>query len=177
MRQMSYKPKPAARRTARVGRGLRAAPMPKSRVEAHAGSGKTAGFEIHSLGIKAANRVVLAQEVKQGLDVDRLNVLRDNSGLSGEEIASVVSVSPRTISRRRHKGTLSATQSEHLVRVGLLIDQAQALFEGDHEAARRWLRQPNAGLGGIPPLQLADTELGAAEVSDLIARLEHGIPA
>ena len=49
------------------------------------------------------------------------------------------------------------------------------LFEGDSEAARRWLNEPAKALGGNTPLQHLDTEAGAGEVQDLIGRLQQGV--
>lgn len=49
-------------------------------------------------------------------------------------------------------------------------DAAVSLFEGDLEAAEKWLSQPLPALGGLTPIQ-APLE----EVLDLIGRLEHGV--
>jgi putative toxin-antitoxin system antitoxin component (TIGR02293 family) len=49
------------------------------------------------------------------------------------------------------------------------------LFEGDADAARRWLTTPSKELDNTAPLDFARTELGAREVEDLIGRLEHGV--
>ena len=53
--------------------------------------------------------------------------------------------------------------------------KAALLFEGDADAARRWLRAPQTALGGEPPLGLASTEVGSRQVEDLITQLEHGV--
>jgi putative toxin-antitoxin system antitoxin component (TIGR02293 family) len=52
---------------------------------------------------------------------------------------------------------------------------ALSLFEGDADAARRWLTTAQPALGGDKPLEYAATEVGAREVEDLIGRLEYGI--
>ena len=56
-----------------------------------------------------------------------------------------------------------------------LFDLVTSLFEGDSEAARKWLNEPAKALGGNTPLQHFDTESGAEEVRVLIARLEQGV--
>ena len=43
------------------------------------------------------------------------------------------------------------------------------------EAARRWLQEKHAALGGHSALELARTEYGARMVQTLIAQLEHGV--
>ena len=53
--------------------------------------------------------------------------------------------------------------------------KALRLFEGDEEAARRWLSSPLPMFGGATPLEFASTDGGAKEVIQTIARLEQGI--
>jgi putative toxin-antitoxin system antitoxin component (TIGR02293 family) len=74
---------------------------------------------------------------------------------------------------RRKKARKS--DSERSIRQSLLLDKATRLFEGDKAAARNWLETPCKCLGDIPPLALAETELGARAVEDLIGQLEHGV--
>lgn len=56
-----------------------------------------------------------------------------------------------------------------------LIAASISLFEGDRDAAIRWLQTPNQGLDGQTPLNYAVTEEGKKEVLFLIQRLEQGI--
>jgi putative toxin-antitoxin system antitoxin component (TIGR02293 family) len=49
------------------------------------------------------------------------------------------------------------------------------LFEGDRDAATDWLTTAQPALGGIVPLDLAKSEVGAREVERLVGRLEHGV--
>ncbi|MBI1901667.1 MAG: DUF2384 domain-containing protein [Planctomycetia bacterium] len=60
-------------------------------------------------------------------------------------------------------------------RFALLLNKAAVLFEGNVEAARKWLSSPCKGLAGRSPMEMAETEVGAREVEDLIGRLEHGV--
>jgi putative toxin-antitoxin system antitoxin component (TIGR02293 family) len=45
----------------------------------------------------------------------------------------------------------------------------------DESVAAEWLRAPNLALGDVAPLAMADTELGAREVDDLLGRIEYGV--
>jgi putative toxin-antitoxin system antitoxin component (TIGR02293 family) len=49
------------------------------------------------------------------------------------------------------------------------------LFNRDAEGARRWLSRPAKALGGLTPLEMTETEIGASEVQHLIGRLEDGV--
>ena len=50
-------------------------------------------------------------------------------------------------------------------------------FDGNHYDAFEWLAHPNPALGGDSPLERAKTPDGLLDVTDLIGRLTHGIPA
>ena len=70
-------------------------------------------------------------------------------------------------------------RAEHYLHLRCEVPGARALelFEGDDEAARAWLLREQPALGGLRPLELAKSDVGAEEVEHLIGRLEHGIPA
>lgn len=57
-----------------------------------------------------------------------------------------------------------------------LYARARDVF-GSEESAREWLTTPQQGLGSRVPLELLATEAGAAEVRDLLGRIEYGVPA
>jgi len=43
------------------------------------------------------------------------------------------------------------------------------------KGALNWLQSPNAALGGVTPLSLLDTDIGADGVLDTLGRIEHGV--
>jgi len=49
-----------------------------------------------------------------------------------------------------------------------------AHYLGDAHAANRWLKRPNAALGGKPPIELLDTEPGARAVENVLGRIGYG---
>lgn len=57
-----------------------------------------------------------------------------------------------------------------------VIAEAIELFEGNEQAAWRWLESPLRALGNIAPAELLDSESGIESVRGIIHRLEHGIP-
>ncbi|KGE77229.1 antitoxin Xre/MbcA/ParS toxin-binding domain-containing protein [Halomonas salina] len=50
---------------------------------------------------------------------------------------------------------------------------ATELFEGDRDAAERWLHREAKGLGGKRPIDVMQED--PQQVLDLIGRLEHGV--
>lgn len=49
------------------------------------------------------------------------------------------------------------------------------LFEGDRDAAERWLSQPVRGFGYQTPNDLLSSEAGIEQLRTLIGQLEHGV--
>jgi putative toxin-antitoxin system antitoxin component (TIGR02293 family) len=128
-----------------------------------------------SLGLSASNSAELIQQVERGFSFKTLHTLESRSGLPGAALAGLVGIPERTLARRKSKGKFTPEESERLLRLGTVFEQAVELFEGDRAAALRWLTAPRRALEGKTPLAYARTELGAREVEDLIGRLEHGV--
>jgi putative toxin-antitoxin system antitoxin component (TIGR02293 family) len=79
------------------------------------------------------------------------------------------------LARRKVSRRLTPDESERLLRISAVFEDAVDLFEGDVAAAVNWLTTPRKALGDRAPLTYARTEPGAREVENLIGRLEHGI--
>jgi putative toxin-antitoxin system antitoxin component (TIGR02293 family) len=117
----------------------------------------------------------LIRQVEAGFPFTVLEDFQRASGLALGQIALLLRIPPRTLIRRRASGKLAPDESERLLRISALFDDAVRLFEGDVSAARLWMTNPKKGLGGETPLNFARTEIGAREVESLIGRLEHGV--
>ncbi|MGV6859789.1 MAG: type II RES/Xre toxin-antitoxin system antitoxin [bacterium] len=128
-----------------------------------------------SLGIASSSRAMLINLIREGIRVDAFERLSKTIGVTAKELAAVTDITTRTLARRKKEGRLHADESDRLVRVALLFEQAVALFEGDREKASQWFRSPKKAFDGASPLAFSDTEIGAQEVSELIGRLEHGV--
>jgi len=86
-----------------------------------------------------------------------------------------VTISKRTLTRRKQEGRLSAAESEKIVRIGKLFDKAVQVFDNNEAFAAQWFKLPVRGLGGKTRLEMADTEVGSQEVYALLIRVEHGV--
>lgn len=128
-----------------------------------------------SLGLAGGSATEVIARLEEGFPFKFLDNFRRSTDLPMETIAEAVRIPPRTLSRRRAEGRLRPDESERLLRVSTVFEKAVALFDGDRDGALQWLRSPQRGLGGQTPLDFARTEVGAAEVHDLIGRLEHGV--
>lgn len=129
----------------------------------------------HTVGLRSNNLRNVLRRIKAGLPYRAVERLRLKSGLSVTDVARVAGIPLRTLARRREEGRLKPIESERLLRLTFLFEQTMDLFDGDSASARAWLESPNAGFDGDTPLHLAETEIGAREVENLIGRLEHGV--
>jgi putative toxin-antitoxin system antitoxin component (TIGR02293 family) len=128
-----------------------------------------------TLGLNAKSSGELIQQVRRGFSFHALLDLESRSGVPLAEIASLIDLPPRTLARRKRSGRLSPDESEKLLRISAVFEQAVDLFEGDKAGALKWLTTPKRVLENETPLAYSRTELGAREVEDLIGRLEHGV--
>jgi putative toxin-antitoxin system antitoxin component (TIGR02293 family) len=128
-----------------------------------------------TLGLKASSSGDLIRQVRRGFSFHALLDLESRSGVSLTEIASIIDLPPRTLARRKSSGRLSSDESEKLLRLSAVFEQAVDLFEGDRSGALKWLTSPKRVLENQTPLAYSRTELGAREVENLMGRLEHGV--
>jgi putative toxin-antitoxin system antitoxin component (TIGR02293 family) len=129
----------------------------------------------HSLGLAAGSTAQIMRQVEKGFSYTTFVRFHKESGLPVGTIAGLLRIPQRTLMRRKAKGRLRPDESERLLRVSGIFERALELFEGDANAARRWLVTPRGALDGQAPLDYARSEIGAREVEDLIGRLEDGV--
>ena len=127
------------------------------------------------VGGGGAAGVDLAKVVRRGLPVDAVQFVLDSGVLTLAELDRIV-LPRKTLANRRKLGTLTAEQSDRLVRVARVIATAEETF-GSRETAGRWLRRPTTALAGERPLDLLDTDEGARAVETVLGRITHGIAA
>jgi putative toxin-antitoxin system antitoxin component (TIGR02293 family) len=127
------------------------------------------------LGIREKDPIAVAKRVERGFSFGAFVRLRKETHFSMQDLARAASIKTRTLQRRKATGRFEPEESDRLLRVSRIFGKALQLFEGDSEAARRWLSTPLRSLAGRKPISLAKTEPGAREVEHLIDRLENGV--
>jgi putative toxin-antitoxin system antitoxin component (TIGR02293 family) len=128
-----------------------------------------------SLGLSAQSTGELIHTVERGLSFKAFETFSAEAGLEASAIASIIQVPERTLARRKSAGRLTPGESERLLRIANIFENAVELFEGNVSEAVHWLTTPKKALGENVPLSYSRTELGAREVENLIGRLEQGI--
>ncbi|MGK3958960.1 antitoxin Xre/MbcA/ParS toxin-binding domain-containing protein [Sorangium sp. So ce291] len=127
------------------------------------------------LGLPKTDPVSLTAAVRAGLAYRALDRFSRETNVSLAELGQMIQVTDRTLVRRKTAGQLQPDESDRLLRASRVFALAIDLFEGDRDAAKRWLETPQRALGGSTPLRFASTDVGAREVENLIGRLEHGV--
>jgi len=127
------------------------------------------------LGIPASDASTLIRRVRQGFPFATVERLQQAFALSTDELTILVQIPTRTMTRRKVSGRLKADESDRVLRAVRLMHRATVLFNNDPAAAKTWMTTPQRGLGGVVPLDLAATEVGAREVEDALGRIEDGV--
>lgn len=112
--------------------------------------------------------------IRDGIPAAAVESVTKAIRLSQAELGSTLGIPERTLARRKKEGVLSAEESAKLLRLARTLRRASEVFE-DTDAAVDWLKSPNRALGGVTPLSLLDTDLGAESVADVLGRIEHGV--
>lgn len=114
-------------------------------------------------------------EVRQGIDVGIVDAVLADGRLSAVELDRLA-LPRKTLMHRRTMGRLSPEQSDRLLRILRVIEEAEATF-GDRDKAHLWLRRPTPLFADQAPLDLLDTDIGVRQVEALLGRIAHGIAA
>ena len=127
------------------------------------------------IGREVRHGIEMVEIVRQGLPVGAAQHMLDTGRLTLAELDRIV-LPRKTRANRRKVGTLTAEQSDRLLRVARIVGMAEETF-GNPEKAAIWLRRATSALAGEHPLDLLDTDEGAREVETLLGRIAHGIAA
>ncbi len=116
----------------------------------------------------------LSAHIRAGLPYAALESVMAKFDLRREEISSALHLPARTFARRKLERRLSPDESDRLFRLVRIAAQAVQVL-GSEERASLWLRRPNRALGGEPPIEILDTDLGTRQVEEVLGRIEHGV--
>lgn len=124
----------------------------------------------------AVNPLELAARIEAGLPNSALAAIKANLELTDYELAALLDLSPRTLHRltKQPGGQLSLSVGDRIYRLARVLEQAEETFSSS-DRIRRWLREPQFGLGGEMPLHLLRTEVGTQAVQDLLGRIAYGV--
>lgn len=117
----------------------------------------------------------LNELVRQGLPFVFYTRVAAILGMTENQLRQHLRMSSSTLARRASEGRLSAAESDQICALVSVLNAAIELFEGDHCAARQWMKSPVRGLNSRAPLDMMSTRVETQTVMDLIRRLENGV--
>jgi putative toxin-antitoxin system antitoxin component (TIGR02293 family) len=123
---------------------------------------------------RQATYAAVIARARAGLPYATLAAIATRFAISQNVVVRILHLPPRTLARRKKSGRLSADESDRLLRLARVVARAAEVF-GSDERAGAWLRGSVRALGGVRPLDLLDTDLGAQQVEQVLGRIEHGV--
>ncbi|UBM23552.1 DUF2384 domain-containing protein [Pseudomonas sp. p1(2021b)] len=143
----------------------------KAALEVREADGVFWGYSQAHDQLTEAQRLV---QIRDGLPAKLYQEVKRLFSLPEKQLAALFNASISTLERRvRDNQPLDAVASERLDRIAEITHQAVAVFEGEAPAVA-WMSRPNDALGGMAPVMLCETEIGAKQVRRALVALEWG---
>ncbi|EJM78905.1 type II RES/Xre toxin-antitoxin system antitoxin [Pseudomonas sp. GM55] len=127
-----------------------------------------------SLGLPSRG-TMLHDLVHEGLPFECLERIASVLQVQRGVISKAICIAPSTLARRAKAGRFNAVESDRLVALVAVFEEALSLFENDVAAATEWISSPVRGLGSKRPLDMLGTRVETKAVFDLIGQLEKGV--
>ncbi|CAG5071898.1 hypothetical protein DYBT9623_03874 [Dyadobacter sp. CECT 9623] len=128
-------------------------------------------------GSKHSSDFSLIRISREGVLRATADEVSDLVGLTDNEVAYVLGMTPRNLHRIQADKKLGTDASERLLLLKNVLNHALDTFDGKSNTVRNWLRTPLSELDDQSPLQLMDTITGFGLVEDVLGRLDYGLPA
>lgn len=113
--------------------------------------------------------------VREGLPFELLDRIANLLQAQRLVISKAICIAPSTLARRAKAGRFNAVESDRLVALVAVFDEALSLFENDKTAATEWMSSPVRGLGSKRPFDMLGLRVETEAVFDLIGQLEKGV--
>lgn len=117
----------------------------------------------------------LVRKAKQGINTEVFYSLADAIKMPEKTLASIINLSPRTISNyREQKKFLDANYSEHLLKLISLFEKGKE-YLGNIDEFNSWLEKPMWGLDECPK-EFLNTSGGVDLIMLRLERMAQGYP-
>ena len=125
-------------------------------------------------GVTTENDYTMARKAHEGVKASAFFDLISISGLTHQELASLLDLSFKTVQRyQKENKKFNALNSEQLLKLVALYHNAEEVF-GEIASFDRWLRKPSAGLGNTIPFTFLQTPGGMDLIRDELYKIEFG---
>ena len=118
--------------------------------------------------------VEVVELLEKGLTKRNYLKAKEFTGFSHQEMATVLSVSTKTLEGKKGNDRLSDTASERLLKLAEIASLGHFIFN-NYDLFREWLQKPLRPLGGKKPVELMVNMYGLETVKNLLGRIEQGV--
>ena len=112
--------------------------------------------------------------IRLGISKTSLEHLKKKINQDYDTLAKLFSVTRATLINKKGKSKFSSAVSEKILNLADLYSFGYNVFE-NRENFNSWMETPNRTLGGIAPIEIADTHYGILEIKNLVGRIEQGV--
>jgi len=112
--------------------------------------------------------------IEKGIPKRSLERAKHATGLTYTVLAQLLSVSAKTIERKRPSERFDDTASERLVKLAEIIALGREAL-GNDEALQQWLVRPLRPIGGKCPVDFMKNMYGLELVKQLLGRIQYGV--
>jgi putative toxin-antitoxin system antitoxin component (TIGR02293 family) len=117
----------------------------------------------------------LEQAVIDGLPIRSLDETAEYVAANSRGVSAIKDrLVPRATRSRRDR--LKPAESEKVERLARLMALAELVWEHENDA-RAFMNEGHPAFEGRTPVEMAETELGARRVEELLMKLEYSLPA
>ena len=113
--------------------------------------------------------------VREGLRFEYLERIASLLQVQPRVVSKAVGMSPTMMARRAKAGRFNILESDRLVALVAVFEDALCLFGNNEVAATEWMNSPVRGLGSRRPIDMLRTRVETKAVFDLIGQLEKGV--
>lgn len=122
---------------------------------------------------KIKTRLDYVSMSREGISMEAFFKVQEYTALSNDEIATILPISERQLTRYKKDHLLKKNIGSHLIQLIELFEKGYDLF--GIEKFQKWIRTSIIALGNNRPIDLMDTSIGMEIVEDTIGRIEHGV--
>jgi len=112
--------------------------------------------------------------IREGVPRKALDELMNYTGITIDEITSILHISDRTLRRYSPQQKLNESQTERLIEIAKLYSRGEEVL-GSADAFKEWMNSTVMAFGNKKPKTFLDTSLGIDMLMNELGRIEHGI--
>ena len=121
-----------------------------------------------------SNLAELQMAVIAGLPMESLDLTAEYVAADLKDLSAIKDrLVPRATRSRRER--LKLGEGERVERLARLMAMAETVWE-DEDDARAFMNEPHPLMEGKSPIEMAESELGARRVEQLLMKLEYSLP-